>query len=99
VAPPAPTVSDIGAAEGGEVAAIATPTAGLTVTDAEYFVGADPGVGGGTTLAVSPAGAGTFALSSSGASLVAGDVINVRAKDNFGQWGDVTTFVVTSAAP
>ncbi len=98
VAPLAPIVSNVSAVAGGEIAATATPTAGLTVTDAQYFIGTiDPGPAGSTALSVSPAGVGTFALASVGTTLAVGDQLNVRAKDNFGQWGPVTTFLVSAA--
>ena len=100
VAPSAPTVSAVSAASGREIAATATPTAGLTVTDAQFFVGGtDPGFAGATALTVKTVGVGSFSLSSVGATLLTGDVLSIRAKDSFGQWGAVTTFVVTAPAP
>ena len=66
------------------------------MTAAEYFVGStDPGVGVATTMTVGGTGP-TYSLSASGLTAIVGDVVSIRAKDSFNQWGPITTVVVTT---
>ena len=80
----------------GVIAAAATADTGATVVAAEYFVGAiDPGVG--RAAAMSVAGGPTYTLTAIAAPAPASaDVVSIRAKDNYGQWGPITT---ATAAP
>ncbi len=79
------------------LAGTATPSPGLTVLAAEYFIDTDPGAGLGAAVTVGPAGA-TSALSATipvtGLS-VGTHTVGVRAKDSNGTWGPVTTTTLT----
>jgi hypothetical protein len=92
----APTVTAATAsALTGEIAATATPTAGLTVTAAEYFIGpTDPGQGSATILSFS-GGPGTYSLNATDI-LSLGDQVSIRAQDSFGQWSSIATVTVTT---
>ncbi len=59
------------------------------IVAAEYFVDADPGLGNGTPITVSPTGANVnFAASVPTASLSNGfHFVGIRTKDNVGKWG------------
>lgn len=93
VAKAMPTVGGPTADTGtGVIAATATADIGLTVTAAEYFVGAtDPGLGVATLMTVT-GGPTTFTLAATALNpLVNTDVVSIRAMDNFGRWGPITT--------
>jgi hypothetical protein len=59
-----------------------------SITDAEYFIDSDPGVGNGTAISVTDGQNPTFAINVSTASLAIGfHTLAIRAKDASGIWG------------
>jgi hypothetical protein len=71
-----------------------------TITAAEFFVDADPGVGNATSIAVTPGAAVNFTANVATASLSNGfHVVGIRARDNAGVWGLYETrgFFITSS--
>jgi hypothetical protein len=75
----------------GNIIGTGTATAGLKLVAAEYFVGADPGVGHGLPLTVSPnTGAATVAANPA-VTFASGTVVSLRVQDSFGQWSAVAT--------
>jgi hypothetical protein len=94
LAAPNPTVGD-------PVALTATATdAATAVTTAEWFTGADPGVGNGTAMSV--AGTGPWSLSATiDVSTWANDdyTLNVRVRDAAGNWSALGSTVLTVDAP
>lgn len=71
-----------------------------TITAAEFFVDADPGVGNATAIAVTPGANVNFTANIPTTSLANGfHVVGIRARDNAGQWGLYETrgFFITSS--
>lgn len=59
-----------------------------SITDAEYFIDSDPGIGNGIAISVTDGQSPTFAINVSSASLAIGfHTIAIRAKDASGIWG------------
>jgi hypothetical protein len=97
--PPAPLAAPtatVSIDSSGNVSGTGTSDSTLTITAAEYFVGAtDPGLGSGTALT------GTFGTASvtnlAGATPVAdGALVSLRVKDSNGTWSGVATATYTA---
>ena len=103
----APAVSAVSAAPnptvGDPVTLSATATdAATAVTQAEWFTGADPGVGNGTAMTVSGTGPWSLSAAINISTWVNGSyTLNVRARDAAGNWSALgsTVLVVNTPPP
>ncbi len=86
-----PVVSGVTINSDGTVGAVATATAGLTVTGAEFVVNAAPAVSMTGTFGTNPV---SDLVGTPATALVSGDSVQVRAQDSFGQWGALTAPVI-----
>jgi hypothetical protein len=102
----APSVSSVSASPNPTVGAVSVTLAatatdtGTGVTNAEWFTGADPGAGNGTTMSVS--GTGPWNLSATIDVSTWGNgnyTLNLRARDAAGTWSPTSSTVLTVNAP
>ncbi|MEZ4621617.1 MAG: hypothetical protein R2867_39795 [Caldilineaceae bacterium] len=83
------------------IAVVASATdAATTIAAAEWFVGADPGVGNGTAMTVNGSGPGNVTATINVSSWSNGDyTLTVRAKDAAGNWSATDSIVLTVENP
>jgi hypothetical protein len=103
-----PTVSGVTAAPNPVVsetsvdltALAATTNAATPVTAAEWFVGTDPGVGGGAAMTLSGTGPWNLSATADISTLGSGSyTLSVRARDSSGTWGPTANTVLVVNRP